>query len=255
MPPVSRREFVTVLAATGGGLLLGYRVDEARAASTAAAAPDPGSSPPAFAPNAFMRLGTAGGLTLVMRQVEMGQGMYPSMPMLLAEELEVGLDQVQLEHAPPDGKLYATPLFGFQMTGASSSVRAWYGPMRKAGAVGRHLLVAAAAQTWGVDPASCRALKGVVTHTPTGRTLAYGALADKAATLPVPAEVTLKDRKDFTLIGTPGKRLDTPSKVNGTAQFSIDVRLPGLKVDTLAARPVLGGKFSSVNERKARAIP
>src|SRR5260221_3918569 len=253
MTPVSRREFVTVLAAAGGGLLLGYRVGEAHAA-TAAAAP-PGTSPPAFAPNAFIRIGTDGGITLVMPQVEMGQGMYTSMPMLLAEELEVGLDQVQLEHAPPDDKLYANPLFGFQMTGASSSVRAWYGPFRKAGAVGRHLLVAAAAQTWGVDPSSCRARKGVVTHMPTGRTLAYGALADKAATLPGPADVTLKDRKDFTLIGTPGKRLDTPSKVNGTAQFSIDVRLPGLKVDTLAARPVLGGKFSSVNERKARAIP
>src|SRR6267142_2069134 len=252
MTPVSRREFVTVLAATGGGLLLGYRVDEARAASTAVV---PGTSPPAFAPNAFIRIGTDGGITLVMPQVEMGQGMYTSMPMLLAEELEVGLDQVQLEHAPPDNKLYANPLFGIQMTGASSSVRAFYGPLRKAGAVGRHLLVAAAAQTWGVDPASCRASKGVVTHGATGRTLAYGALADKAATLPVPAEVTLKDPKDFTLIGTPAKRLDTPSKVNGTAQFGIDVRLPGLKIATLAASPVLGGKVASLDESKARAIP
>ena len=141
------------------------------------------------------------------------------------------------------------------MTGASSSVRAMYEPLRKAGAVGRHLLVAAAAQTWGVDPASCRARKGVVTHTPTGRTLAYGALADKAATLPVPAEVTLKDPKDFILIGTPAKRLDTPSKVNGTAKFSIDVRLPGLKIATLAASPVLGGKVASLDDSKAMAIP
>src|SRR6266446_6870748 len=243
MTPVSRREFVTVLGAAGGGLLLGYRVDEARAAPTA------------FAPNAFIRIGNDGGITLIMPQVEMGQGMYTSMPMLLAEELEVGLDQVQLEHAPPDDRLYANPLFGMQMTGASSSVRAMYGPLRKAGAVGRNLLITAAAQTWGVDPSSCQARMGVVTHMPTGRTLAYGALADKAATLRVPTEVTLKDPKDFTLIGTPAKRLDTPSKVNGTAQFSIDVRLPGLMIATLAASPVLGGKVASLDDTKAKAIP
>ncbi len=230
MPPTSRREFVTVAVAAGGGLLVGWRVDEERrGVSTAATAAAPGTSLPAFAPNAFIRIGTDG-ITLIMPQVEMGQGMYTSMPMLLAEELEVGLDQVRLEHAPPNDTLYANPLFGIQVTGASSSVRAMYGPLRKAGAVGRHLLVAAAAETWAVDPASCRARKGVVTHVPTGRTLAYGALADKAATLPLPAEVILKDPKDFTLIGTPAKRLDTPSKVNGTAQFSIDVRLPGLKI-------------------------
>src|SRR3989441_240409 len=243
MTPVSRREFVTVLGAAGGGLLLGYRVDEARAAPTA------------FAPNAFIRIGNDGGITLIMPQVEMGQGMYTSMPMLLAEELEVGLDQVRLEHAPPNEKLYANPLFGMQMTGASSSVRAWYGPLRKAGAVGRHLLVAAAAQTWDVDPASCRARKGVVTHLPTGRTLAYGALADKAATLPVPAEVALKDPKDFTLIGTPAKRLDTPSKVNGTAQFGIDVRPPGVKIAALAMSPVVGGKVASLDDSQATASP
>src|SRR5713226_5469367 len=254
MTPVSRREFVTVLAAAGGGMLLGYRVDEGRAASKAATAAAPGTSPPAFAPNAFIRIGTDGRITLVMPQVEMGQGMYTSMPMLLAEELEVELDQVQLEHAPPNDKLYANPLFGIQMTGASSSVRAMYGPLRKAGAVGRHLLVAAAAQTWGVDPASCRAQKGVVTHSPTGRTLTYGALADKAAKLPVPAQVTLKDPKDFTLIGTPAKRLDTPAKVNGTAQYGIDVQLPGMKIATVAASPVVGGKLVSVDDTKAKAI-
>jgi isoquinoline 1-oxidoreductase subunit beta len=244
MTTVSRREFVTVLAAVGGGLLLGCRVDEARLSASTT-----------FAPNAFIRIGTDGRITLIMPQVEMGQGTYTSMPMLLAEELEVGLDQVQVEHAPPNEKLYANPLFGLQMTGASSSVRAMYEPLRKAGAVGRQLLVAAAAQTWSVDPASCRARKGVVTHTPTGRTLPYGALADKAATLPVPAEVTLKDPKDFILIGTPAKRLDTPSKVNGTAKFSIDVRLPGLKIATLAASPVVGGKVASLDDSKAMAIP
>ncbi len=176
------------------------------------------------------------------------------MPMLLAEELEVGLDQVRLEHAPPDDKLYANPLFGDQETGASSSVRAFYEPLRRAGAAARTMLVAAAAATWNVDPASCRAQKGVVTHSPTGRTLTYGALADKAARLPVPAQVTLKDPKDFKLIGTPAKRLDTPAKVNGTAQFGIDVRLPGMKIATVAASPVLGGKVASLDDSKAKAV-
>jgi CO/xanthine dehydrogenase Mo-binding subunit len=185
----------------------------------------------------------------------MGQGTYTSMPMLLAEELEVAPDQVRLEHAPPDDKRYANPFFGEQMTGASSSVRAFDEPLRRAGATARAMLVAAAAASWNVDPASCRAQKGVVTHTPTGRTLTYGVLAAKAAALPVPDKVTLKDPKDFTLIGTPAKRLDTPSKVNGTAQYGIDVRLPGMLIATVAASPVLGGKITGIDEQKAKAVP
>src|SRR2546428_11449330 len=174
MDRVSRREFLIAGAAAGGGLLLGWHVD-AR-----------GATSPDFAPNAFIRIGTDGRVTMIMGQVEMGQGMYTAMPMLLAEELEVGLDQVRLEHAPPNDKLYANPLVGFQMTGASSSVRMLYTPLRTAGATARVMLVAAAARTWDVHPASCRAQKGAVTHAPTGRTLTYGALAEKAVTLPVP---------------------------------------------------------------------
>src|SRR6267154_6335597 len=116
---VSRRDFVVVLTAAGGGLLLGCRVGGRPGTATAAAA----APPPAFAPNAFIRIVTDGRVTRVMNQVEMGQGAYTSMPMLIAEELEVGLDQVAVEHAPPDDKLYANPLVGFQMTGSSSSVR------------------------------------------------------------------------------------------------------------------------------------
>jgi len=248
---VSRRDFVVVLTATGGGLLLGCQMGERSGAATAAAA----ASPPAFAPNAFIRIGSDGRVTLVMNQVEMGQGTYTSMPMLLAEELEVGLDQVRLEHAPPNDKLYANPFFGDQETGGSSSVRGFYEPLRRAGATARAMLVAAAAQSWDVDPASCRAKRGVVTHTPTGRTLGYGALAEKAAKLPVPDKVPLKDPKDFTLIGTAAKRLDTPDKVNGKAQYGIDVRLPGMKIATVAASPVLGGKVAGLDEAKAMAIP
>src|SRR5437879_4526673 len=190
----------------------------------------------------------------IMCQVERGQGRYTSMPMLLAEELEVGLDQVQLEHAPPDDKLYANPLLGDQETGASTSVRMFYEPLRRAGATARTMLVTAAAQTWKVDPASCQAARGVVTHTATGRKLTYAALADKAASLPVPEKVTLKDPEHFKLIGTPAKRLDTPAKVKGMTVFGMDVRLPGMKIATVAASPVVGGKVVSVDESKAKAI-
>src|SRR5437763_1558479 len=182
MRRISRRNFLTAGAAAGGGLLLGWH-HEARPRVLVAAAK---GTPSAFAPNAFIRIGRDGRVTLIMCQVKMGQGTYTSMPMLLAEELEVGLDQVELEHAPPDDKLYANPLFGDQETGASTSVRAFYEPLRRAGATARSMLVAAAAQTWDVQPASCRAKPGVVTHGPTGRTPTYGALAEKAANLPVP---------------------------------------------------------------------
>ena len=247
---VSRRQFVVVLASAGGGLLLGCRAgDRLEGKSTAKAAEA------TFAPNAFVRIDRNSRVTVIVSQVEMGQGMYTSMPMLVAEELEVGLDQVQVEHAPPNDKLYANPLFGFQATGGSTSVPAMYQPLRQAGATARTMLVAAAAQRWNVDPSSCRAQKGSVSHPPTGRTLGYGALADAAAKLPVPAQVRLKDPKDFTLIGTPAKRLDSPAKVNGTAPFGIDVRLPGMKVATVAASPVVGGKVAGLDDAKAKAVP
>ena len=250
MGRVSRREFLVAGAAAGGGLLLGFRA----AGRSPALAPAAGATPPAFAPNAFIRIGTDGRVTMIIGQVEMGQGVYTSMPMLLAEELEVGLNQVHIEHAPPDDKLYGNPLFGFQATGGSTSVRALYGPMRRAGATARRMLVAAAGKRWGVDPASCRAERGAVIHTATGRRIAYGALAADAAELPVPDHVALKRPEEFKLIGTPAKRLDTPAKVNGTAQFGIDVRLPGMKIATVAASPVLGGRVAALDESTAMAI-
>jgi CO/xanthine dehydrogenase Mo-binding subunit len=250
MDRVSRREFLIAGAAAGGGLLLGWHMDEgARLAAAATAAPAL-----EFAPNAFIRVGTDGGVTLIMGQVEMGQGMYTSMPMLLAEELEVGLDQVRLEHAPPDDKRYVNPLFGFQATGGSTSVKGLYLPMRRAGATARTMLIAAAAERWSVDPASCRAERGSVIHAGSGRRLGYGALAATAAELPIPDTVALKRPEEFKLIGTPAKRLDTPQKVNGIAQYGIDVRVPGMKIATVAASPVLGGKVAGLDEAKAMAI-
>ncbi len=250
MDRVSRREFLIAGAAGGGGLLLGWHVDGGPRVAAAAAT----TTASEFAPNAFIRIGTDGRVTMIIGQVEMGQGAYTAMPMLLAEELEVGLDQVRLEDAPPDEKRYANPIFGFQATGGSTSVKGLYLPMRRAGATARTMLIAAAAQRWGVDPASCRAERGVVIHTPSRRRIGYGALATAAAELPIPETVVLKRPEDFKLIGTPAKRLDTPTKVNGTAQYAIDVRLPGMKIATVAASPVLGGKVGGLDEAKAMAV-
>lgn len=250
MDRVSRRKLLIVGAAAGGGLLLGWRFDGGPNGPAVAAT----ATPPVFAPNAFIRVGTDGRITMIIGQVEMGQGVYTALPMLLAEELEVGVDQVSVEHAPPDDKLYANPIFGFQATGGSSSVRALYKPLRRAGATARTMLVATAAKRWGVDPAACRAERGAVIHSVSGRRIEYGALAAAAAKQPVPDNVALKRPEAFRLIGTSAKRLDTPAKVNGTAQFGIDVRLPGMKIATVAASPVVGGKVAGLDERKAMAV-
>lgn len=249
---VSRRDFVAVLASAGGGLLLGCRVTESAGLKNSAEARMPEAS--VFAPDAFVRIDRKGQVTLIVAQVEMGQGMYTSMPMLVAEELEVPLDQIHVEHAPPNEKLYTNPLLGGQMTGGSTSVRAMYEPLRKIGATARTMLISAAAQRWSVDPASCRAKNGLVSHAASGRTLSYGALADAAATLPIPGHVMLKDPKEYTIIGSAAKRLDSAAKVNGTAQFGIDVRLAAMKMAAVAASPVSGGKVAHLDEAKAMAI-
>jgi isoquinoline 1-oxidoreductase beta subunit len=247
---VSRRTFLRASAAAGGGLLLAFTVPAKLRSGEVGDAMAAGP----LAPNAFVRIDRDGSVTMVMPQVEMGQGTYTAMPMLIAEELEVELGQVRLEHAPADDRLYANALVGFQMTGGSTSVRSAWTPLRQAGATARTVLVAAAAQTWQVDPTSCRAEKGVVTHLPTGRALAYGALVDTAATLPVPTLVALKKPAEFRLIGTPAKRLDARAKVDGSAQYSIDVRLPGMRVATVATCPVFGGTLASVDDGPAKAI-
>jgi isoquinoline 1-oxidoreductase subunit beta len=245
--PAPRRRFLKAGAAVTGGLVLELSLPGSGMLSAQ------GSAPP-FAPNAFIRIARDGTVTLVMHKVEMGQGTYTSMPMLLAEELEVDLAQVRLEHAPPDDALYAEPLFGVQETGGSTSVRGNWEPLRRAGATARTMLVAAAAQAWKVDASTCRAENGTVVHDVTGRKLSYGELADRAALLPRPRKVKLKEPKDYKLIGTPAKRLDTPAKVDGSAQFGIDVRIPGMKIAMVAACPVFGGKLAGVDDSKAKSV-
>jgi isoquinoline 1-oxidoreductase beta subunit len=208
-----------------------------------------------FAPNAFIRIDEAGNTRLVMPQVEMGQGVYTSIAMMLAEELDADFAKVTLEHAPPNDKLYANPTFGVQATGNSNSIRAFWQPLREAGASARAMLVQAAAQQWQVDPASCTTANGEVTHKESGRKLSYGALATAASSQAPPKEVALKDPKDFALIGKPLKRLDTPDKVNGKAVYGIDAILADMKFATLKACPVFGGKVGKVDDSAAKKIP
>jgi isoquinoline 1-oxidoreductase subunit beta len=208
-----------------------------------------------FAPNAFIRIDPSGKTTLVMPQVEMGQGVYTSISMIMAEELDADFSQVTLEHAPPSDKLYGNPMFGIQATGNSNSIRAWWKPLRTASAGARAMLVQAAAQQWQVGPASCTTANSEVMHKASGRRLSYGALALAASSEVPPKDVPLKDPKDFVLIGKPLKRLDTPDKVNGKAVYGIDAMLPGMKFATLKTCPVFGGKVAKVDDSAARKIP
>jgi len=245
---LTRRGFLQAGAAAGGGLMLSLSLPFANGEAEAAGADG-------FAPNAFIRIADDGQIVLTMPYVEMGQGSYTAIPMLIAEELEVDLKQVRLEHAPPDEKLYGNPsLGGVQATGGSNAIRGAWKPLRQAGATARTMLVSAAAKRWNVDPASCRAQSGEVLHAPTGRSIKYGELAADAARTPVPESVALKRPEDFRLIGTPAKRLDAPAKVDGTAVYGIDVRPPGVKIATLAQSPVFGGRLRSVDDTAAKAV-
>ncbi|HUB44428.1 MAG TPA: molybdopterin cofactor-binding domain-containing protein, partial [Acetobacteraceae bacterium] len=207
-----------------------------------------------FAPNAFIRVGADGSIDLIMRDVEMGQGIWTGASMLLAEELDVGLDQITPHFAPPNNKLYANPLLGLQATGGSTSIRADWNDLRKAAAIARRVLVQSAAQTWHVDPATCSVKRGVVMHAASSKSASYASLVPLAVTLPLPADAPLKDRRDWSLIGKSQKRLDTPSKVNGKTVYGIDVRLPHMKIAAVALCPVLGGKLAHLDDTATRKI-
>jgi isoquinoline 1-oxidoreductase subunit beta len=247
---LSRRSLLT--GGLAGGFLLAFHLP-VRAVNEPVQPPD--VTDDKFAPNAFIRIDAAGKTTLVMPQVEMGQGVYTSIAMILAEELDADFAQVTLEHAPPSDKLYGNPMFGLQATGNSNSIRAWWTPLRTAGAGTRAMLVQAAARQWQVDPADCTAANSAVMHKASGRQLSYGALALAAGSEVPPKDVPLKDPKDFVLIGKPLKRLDTPDKVNGKAVYGIDAMLPGMKFATVRACPVFGGKVAKVDDSAALKIP
>jgi len=247
---VSRRSFLRVAAAAGGGMLVALRLPGA-----AAPAPAAGVTPAAeFAPNAFVRIAADGAVRVIVNKSEMGQGVATSLAMALAEDLDADWTRIAVEFAPahPD---YAHPGYPIQFTGGSTSTLGMTEPMRQAGAVARAMLVAAAAQQWGVPAAECRTENGAVLHAGSSRRAGYGELVALAATLPVPADVRLKAPADFRILGKPMPRLDTPAKVAGTARFGIDVHVDGLRTALVLHPPTFGGKPKAIDDARARAVP
>ncbi len=251
--PLASSRRALLKAGLAGGFVFAFHLPVAAAPAANDVEGIPAETGP-FAPNAFIRIDTAGKTTFVMPQVEMGQGVYTSLPMILAEELDADWNSVSLEHAPPNEKLYANPVLTVQATGNSNSVRAFWMPLRKAAAQSRALLIAAAAKQWNVDPDSCTTDIGKVIHKPSNRSLTYGELAVSANGTP-PANPPLKNPKDFRIVGKPVKRLDTPAKTDGKTIYGIDVILPGMKFATLAACPHFGGKLVHVDDSEAKKIP
>jgi len=245
---LNRRSFLQVSAAAGGGLLVGACLPSWTGTDLVSAA---GS----FEPNVWIKVNTDDTVRIMLTMLEMGQGVMTSMPMLVAEELDFDWSRIKTEWAGADPK-YGNPNFGGQqLTAGSNSVRGMWKVLRESGATARVMLVQAAAQTWGVPENSCTTDKGEVIHQASGRRLKYGALVDKAAALPVPTGVTLKDPKNFKVLGNSLARLDVPEKVNGSAVFGIDVKLPGLLTAKVVRCPVFGGKVAGFNADKAKAVP
>ena len=241
----SRRTFLQTTSVATGGLMLGVTlpgaIGEALAAGTL------------HTPNAWVHIADDNTITLLSARSEMGQGVYTSMPMLIAEELHVDIRKIKVAIAPP-GKVYVNALLGAQITGGSTSVRDGWEKLRIAGAQVREMLITAAASQWKVDRSKLRAENGMVLG-PGGKKASYGQLAAAASALPVPEKVALKDPNDFTIVGKRTKRLDTPSKVNGTAIYGIDVKLPGMVYASLEQCPVIGGKVVSFDASKAKTMP
>ena len=238
MSPFSRREFVAIGAAAGAGLVIGFYL------------PHKGRhGNQIFSPNAYLRITPDNKITIVVARSEMGQGVRTALPMILAEELEADWKQNESEQAG------ASTLYGDQTTGGSASVRTTWDPMRKAGAAAREMLISAAALTWNVPRSACAAQAGNIMHQASGRKLSYGELAEKAATLPIPTEVPLKQSKDYKIVGQRLPRVDSPSKVRGEATFGIDFRIPGMKYAVLSRCPTIGGKVSSFDDKESKKIP
>jgi isoquinoline 1-oxidoreductase beta subunit len=238
MSPLSRREFVAAGVAAGAGLVVGFYLPHGGKTSKGI-----------FSPNAYVRITPDDKITIVVARSEMGQGVRTALPMILAEELEADWKRIEIEQAG------ASTLYGDQTTGGSASVRTTWDPMRKAGAAAREMLISAAALTWGVGRAGCAAQEGGVVHAASKRRLSYGELVGKAATLPIPSDVPLKQTKDYKIVGQRLARVDTPSKVKGEAVFGIDFRMPGMKYAVLSRCPTIGGKVLSFDDKESRKIP
>lgn len=247
---LSRRAFLAQTAVVGGGLLIGFSLPSGvrRLFAQEGAAP----APPPVTPNAFIRIAPDDTVTILLKHSEMGQGVSTSLPMVVAEELECDWKNVRFAHAPAE-MVYAHTVFQIQMTGGSTSTWESFDQLRSAGAAAREMLVAAAAEQWGVPAAECRAENGVVTHG--SRKARYGELAAAAEKLPVPKQPRLKDPKDWKLLGKRTRRLDSPAKITGQAEFGIDVRRPGMLTALVARPPYFGGTVKSLHAEKAKAVP
>jgi isoquinoline 1-oxidoreductase subunit beta len=244
----TRRDFLKVSGTVAGGLALGFYLPQGSRLAHADAGGGYAS------PNAWVRIGMDNSITIMCARSEMGQDVYTSMTMLVAEELEVDINKVKVEFAPP-AEVYINALLGGQLTGGSTAVRDAWEKLRKAGASARMMLVAAAADQWGVNPAQCKAANGSITG-PGGKRVSYGQVAAKAATMEVPKDVPLKPASQFKIVGnTKVKRLDTEAKVKGVAQFGIDTRVPGMLYAAVAMPPMIGGKVASYDDSRARAVP
>lgn len=246
-PAVTRRGFLKVTGALGGGLVLGFFVPGGQKMAQAAGAKKP------ITPNAFLRIAPDNTITVAINRLEFGQGVATSLPMLIAEELGAAWTDVRAELAPAN-PIFSDPAFGIQMTGGSSSIKNSYVQYREIGAAARAMLVACAARQWQVTEAECHAENSMVTG-PLGYKASFGSLADAAMQLDVPETVLLKTPDRFTLIGKPTLRIDSRAKSNGTQQFGIDFKLPGTKVALLLRAPVFGGTVASFDAGKALAIP
>ena len=242
-----RRAFLKTSGTLGAGLIVGFWA----VPDVSLAADVPLST---YQANAFVTVGADDTVTLTMPKVEMGQGIYTAISMLIAEELEVDFDKIVIEHSPPDAKAYGLP-FGDQFTGGSLSVQTLWEPMRRTGAAARIVLIQAAANAWHVPAAACRGERGEVVHEASGRRVRYGKLVIDASRLPLPDKIDLKPSSAFKIVGSPVKRLDAKGKTDGTAMFGIDTVLPGMKFASVIASPVPGGSLKSVDDKKARSLP
>ncbi|MBL8484129.1 MAG: xanthine dehydrogenase family protein molybdopterin-binding subunit [Rhodocyclaceae bacterium] len=253
---LSRRQFLQGSA----GLTLGYLMPAAALAAAVEAGPGKAGAGLAadvhFEPNAFLRIGADNTVTVLSKHLEMGQGTYTGLATLVAEELDADWKTVRVEGAPADAKRYNNLFWGAaQGTGGSTAMANSWEQMRKAGAAGRAMLVAAAAEKWGVPAAEISVSEGVLRHAASKRTASFGQLAEAAAKQPVPAEVKLKDPSQFRLIGKKAPRRDTPEKTDGRAQFTQDVHLPGMLVAVVAHPPRFGGKVKSFDASAAKGVP
>jgi isoquinoline 1-oxidoreductase beta subunit len=239
-----RREFMRVAALAGGGFAIGV-APFARAAADDAP----------FAPNPFVRIGADNSVTVMVKHLEMGQGTYTGLPTLVAEELDADWAQIKVEGAPADAGLYNNLFWGqAQGTGGSTAIANSYEQLRRAGATARAMLVAAAADEWKVPADAITVDRGVLRHKATGRTATFGKLAAKAALQPVPADVKLKDAREFKLIGKRVARKDSKAKINGSAQFTLDVKLPGMLTAVVAHPPLFGARLKSFDAAKAKTV-